>query len=114
MKILISVFLSLLILSTIEAQTMKTAFINGKIYTVNEKQPLAQSVIVEGKKILFVGSDIDAKRFMDTNTKVIDLNGKLMLPGFIDNHVHFIGGGFYLLGIDLRPANSTTEFKKIP
>ena len=36
-----------------------------------------------------------------------------MLPGFIDNHVHFITGGFYLLGIDLRPANSTTEFKQI-
>jgi predicted amidohydrolase YtcJ len=113
MKILISVFLSLLILSTIEAQTMKTAFINGKIYTVNENQPLVQSVIVEGNKIVFVGSDIDAKQFIDSNTKIIDLNGKLMLPGFIDNHVHFISGGFYLLGIDLRPANSTAEFKKI-
>ena len=113
MKILISIFLSLVILSTIEAQTMKTVFINGKIYTVNEKQPLAQSVIVEGNKILFVGSDIEAKQFIDSNTKVIDLYGKLMLPGFIDNHVHFISGGFYLLGIDLRPANSTTEFRTI-
>jgi len=113
MKSLISFFLSLVILSTIEAQTMKTAFINGKIYTVNEKQPLAQSVIVEGNKILFVGSDIEAKQFIDSNTKVIDLYGKLMLPGFIDNHVHFISGGFYLLGIDLRPANSTTEFRTI-
>ncbi len=113
MKSLISIFLSLLILSTIEAQTMKTAFINGKIYTVNENQPLAQSVIVEGNKILFVGSDIEAKQFIDSNTKVIDLYGKLMLPGFIDNHVHFISGGFYLLGIDLRPANSTTEFRTI-
>jgi len=113
MKSLISIFLSLVILSTIEAQTMKTAFINGKIYTVNEKQPLAQSVIVEGNKILFVGSDIEAKQFIDSNTKVIDLYGKLMLPGFIDNHVHFISGGFYLLGIDLRPANSTTEFRTI-
>lgn len=113
MKSLISFFLSLVILSTIEAQTMKTAFINGKIYTVNEKQPLAQSVIVEGNKILFVGSDIEVKQFIDSNTKVIDLYGKLMLPGFIDNHVHFISGGFYLLGIDLRPANSTTEFRTI-
>ncbi len=113
MKSLISIFLSIVILSTIEAQTMKTAFINGKIYTVNEKQPLAQSVIVEGNKILFVGSDIEAKQFIDSNTKVIDLYGKLMLPGFIDNHVHFINGGFYLLGIDLRPANSTTEFRTI-
>lgn len=113
MKTSIFIFSSLLILSTIEAQTMKTAFINGKIYTVNEKQPLAQSVIVEGSTILFVGSDLEAKQFVDSNTKIIDLNGKLMLPGFIDSHVHFISGGFYLLGIDLRPANSTSEFRKI-
>lgn len=97
----------------LQAQQMKTAFINGKIYTVNEKQPLAESVIVEGNKITFVGSDADAKKLIDASTKVVDLNGKLMLPGFIDNHVHFISGGSYLLGIDLRPANSTTEFKQI-
>jgi len=92
---------------------MKTAFINGKIYTVNEKQPLAQSVVVEENRIVFVGSDDEAKQFIDVNTNVIDLEGKLMMPGFIDNHVHFIGGGLYLLGIDLRPSNSTTEFKQI-
>lgn len=97
----------------LQAQQMKTAFINGKIYTVNEQQPLAESVIVVGNKINFVGSDIEAKKLIDESTKVVDLKGKLMLPGFIDNHVHFIGGGFYLLGIDLRPANSTTEFKQI-
>ncbi len=96
-----------------QAQQMKTAFINGKIYTVNEKQSYAESVIVEENKISFVGSNEEAKSLIDKSTKVIDLNGKLMLPGFIDNHVHFISGGFYLLGIDLRPANSTTEFKQI-
>lgn len=113
MKILISFFLSLLILSTIEAQNMKTAFINGKIFTVNDNQTTAQAVVVENNKIIFVGSDDDANKFIDSNTNVINLNGKLMLPGFIDNHVHFITGGFYLLGIDLRPANSTSEFRRI-
>ncbi|HEX9252415.1 MAG TPA: amidohydrolase, partial [Ignavibacteriaceae bacterium] len=113
MKNLLSALLSILFITSISAQTMKTAFINGKVYTVNEKQPLAQSVIVEGNKILFVGSDEDAKKLFDASTKIIDLKGKLMLPGFIDNHVHFITGGFYLLGIDLRPAASTNEFRKI-
>ncbi len=113
MKNIITVVLTILFITSIQAQTMKTAFINGKVYTVNENQPLAQAVVVDGNKIVFVGSDEDAKNLIDPSTEVIDLKGKLMLPGFIDNHVHFITGGFYLLGIDLRPANSTTEFKQI-
>lgn len=113
MKLLIFVFLLLTVVESIEAQEMKKAFINGKIYTVNPKQPFAEAVVVVGNKITFVGSNDDAKTFIDTETKVIDLKGKLMLPGFIDNHVHFISGGNYLLGIDLRPAKSTSEFKSI-
>ena len=113
MKHLMLLVLSIITLTTITAQTMKTAFINGKIYTVNENQPIAQAVVVDANKIIFVGSNDDAKSLIDPSTNVIDLNGKLMLPGFIDNHVHFITGGFYVLGIDLRPANSTTEFKQI-
>ena len=113
MKLIIIIFLPLLIFSTIEPQNMKTAFINGKIYTVNDKLPIAEAVLIEANKIVFVGSNNDVSKFIDATTNVIDLKGKLMLPGFIDNHVHFITGGFYLLGIDLRPANSTKEFKQI-
>ena len=111
---LFTIFLALfLTISNLQAQNMKTAFINGKIYTVNKEQPYAEAVVVEGNKIIFVGSNDEAKKLMGASTNVIDINGKLMLPGFIDNHVHFISGGFYLLGIDLRPANSTKEFKQI-
>ena len=109
----IIIFISFFILSTIQAQTMKTAFTNGIIFTVNEKLPYAECVIVEGNKIIFVGSNKESKKLIDADTKIIDLNGRLMLPGFNDNHVHFISGGFYLLGIDLRPAVSTSEFKSI-
>lgn len=110
--IVILLFIIFAVIS-LEAQQMKTAFVNGKIYTVNEKQPLAETVIVEKNKIIFVGSNDEAKKLIDANTNIVDLKGKLMLPGFIDDHVHLISGGFYLLGIDLRPANSTTEFRKI-
>lgn len=88
----------------------KKAFINGKIYTVNEKQPYAESVITAMNKIIFAGDNNDAKKLIDNNTEVIDLKGKLLLPGFIDNHTHFIIGGFTLLGLDLRHTNSTKEF----
>ena len=113
MKSLLLVFFFISTTLIAEAQQMKTAFINGKVYTVNEKQPIAQAVVIEGNKIIFVGSDAEAKKIIDASTKIIDLEGKLMLPGFIDDHVHFINGGNYLLGIDLRPAKSTSEFKSI-
>lgn len=112
MKLSELIILSIIILLTIStnAQLKRTAFINGKIYTVNEKQPLAQSVIVEGNKILFVGSDKDAKEYINKATKVIDLEGKLMLPGFIDGHTHFISGGFHLIGLKLHDLTSKKDF----
>lgn len=93
-------------------QEVRKAFINGKIFTAGSKQPYAEAVVTSGSKILFAGSNEKAKEYIDSKTTVTDLKGRLMLPGFIDNHVHFISGGFYLLGIDLRPAKSTAEFKQ--
>jgi len=92
---------------------MRKAFINGKIYTVNENQPYAEAVVVEGNKIKFVGTTREARNLIDASTEVIDLEGKLMLPGFNDTHLHFTSGGSYLLGINLRPAQSKEEFVEI-
>jgi len=91
-------------------QQMKTAFINGKVFTVNDKQPYAEAVVVEDGLIKFVGSTNKANNYIDDRTEVIDLQGKFMLPGFIDSHLHFTSGGYYLLGINLRPALSKEEF----
>ncbi len=99
--------------NSLHGQDNMKAFLNGKIYTVNPKQPLAEAVIIKANKILFVGTNEDAKKIIDKSTEIVDLKGKLMLPGFIDDHTHFVSGGFYLQGINLRPAKSTTEFKKI-
>ena len=107
------IFLIIFLTITLQAQEMRKAYINGKIYTVNEKQPFAQAVVTEGNKIIFVGDNDEAKKLITSNTEVIDLKEKFMMPGFIDNHVHFITGGHYLLGIDLRSAQSTAEFKRI-
>ena len=90
----------------------QTAYVNGKIYTVNPQQSIVQSVVCESGKIVFVGNDADAKKTLRANATIIDLKGKLMLPGFIDNHTHFADGGMYLLGVDLRPAKSTAAFKE--
>ena len=93
------------------AQTTRKAFINGKIYTVNENLPYAEMVMTEGNKITYVGKT--NLNIIDAQTSVYDLEGKLMLPGFNDSHLHFTSGGSYLLGINLRPALSKEEFVNI-
>ncbi len=99
--------------SNLTSQEQKTAFVNGNIYTVNKNQPTAEAALIQGNKIIFTGSNEQVKKLSDKNTKIIDLKGKLMLPGFIDGHAHFISGGYYLLGLDLRPAKSIAEFKSL-
>ncbi len=111
-KFFLIIICIIFIMTTSSAQQTK-AFINGTIYTVNEKQPLAEAVLVKGDRIVFVGTNDEVKSRIDNSTEVIDLGGKFMMPGFNDAHLHFLSGGFYLLGIDLRPAKSIEEFRKI-
>ena len=92
---------------------MNKVFINGTVYTVNKKKPLTEATIVEGNKILFTGTNKEAKSKINGNTEIINLNGKLVLPGFIDAHVHFISGGNYLTGLNLRNAKSVSHFIEI-
>lgn len=98
---------------SLHAQENLTAYINGKIYTVDSQQSVKQAVVTQGSKIIFTGSNDEALKIAGSKAVVIDLNGKLMLPGFIDNHVHFMAGGDYLNGLDLRPAKSTKEFRQL-
>lgn len=84
-------------------------FINGTVYTVSDKQPTAQAVAVKDEKILFVGSDDEVKQYIDDNTRVIDLGGKTMTPGFIEGHGHFMGLGYNELNLDLMSVKSYQE-----
>ncbi len=89
------------------------AFINGKIYTVNDKQPFEEALLIEGNKIVLAGSNDEVKSRINESAEIIDLKGKLMLPGFIDAHLHLMNGGYYLSGINLRSAKSISEFIRI-
>jgi len=88
----------------------KKAFINGKIYTVNPEWEWLEAVVVSNNKIIFVGKNCEAQKYIDDLTEVIDLNGKLMLPGFIDSHAHVVMGGQFLLNVDLTQVKSKEEF----
>ena len=63
-------------------------FQNGVVYTVDQQRSLAEAVAVKGKDIIFVGSNSDTAEFIGPQTEVIDLGGKMLLPGFIDSHAH--------------------------
>lgn len=61
---------------------------NGKIYTMDAKNPEVEAVAIKGQDILFAGKMAEAIIYKGEKTKVIDLKGRTMLPGFIDPHVH--------------------------
>lgn len=86
--------------------------IHGKIITLNDSQPEAQAIVVQNGKILFVGSDKQAEQFIGDKTRVIDLHGKTVVPGFIDTHAHLTEFGFSLLQIDLRNVSSIREIQQ--
>ena len=65
-----------------------TIYIHGKIYTVNEDQPWAEAIAVKDGKFLKIGSLSELEAFTSDQTKVVDLEGKLVVPGFIDTHSH--------------------------
>jgi len=92
------------------AQKAELVFKNGIVYTVDEKMPQAQAVAVAAGKILEIGSNEEIQKFVDKETKVIDLDGKTMVPGFIDSHYHFMGVGQREYHLNLDGTKSLDEF----
>ena len=77
-------------------------YLNGKVYTVNGKDEWAQAVAIKGNEIVYVGSDEGAKAFCGDETEINDMNGGMMLPGFIDGHCHPVMAAQYLCGVYLQ------------
>lgn len=61
---------------------------NGAVYTMESKNPKAEAIAVTGKKISYVGTNKGAEALIGKNTKVIDLKGQMLLPGFVESHIH--------------------------
>jgi len=79
---------------------------NGKIATVDTARPSAQALAVQGEKIVALGTDEEINRYIGEKTQVIDLAGKLAVPGFIDSHLHFMSVGETKLQLDLTKAKN--------
>jgi predicted amidohydrolase YtcJ len=85
-------------------------FINGNIYTVNDKQPQAEALAVKADRITFVGSNADVKKYRGAKTRVVDLHGGTVVPGMTDAHYHFIGVGQREQNLNLEGITSLEDF----
>ena len=79
---------------------------NGKIITMDKKIPIVEAVAIKKNKIIAIGSDDEILKLKTGRTRVVNLKGKLTLPGFNDSHLHFLSGGKSLFILDL---NGKTE-----
>ncbi len=87
--------------------------LEGNVLTMNPNMPTAQAIAVKDGKIRHVGTNQEVNEFIGENTKVIHLEGKTVLPGFIDTHIHVADYGKLLTWLDLENAKSITDIQNI-
>ena len=86
------------------------AIVNARVWTGNPRRPWADAVAVRGDRLAAVGSSAEVRKLAGREARVIDAKGQLVVPGFVDAHVHFIAGGFRLASVQLRDARTPAEF----
>src|SRR5438132_6741009 len=85
-------------------------FLNGKIWTVNKAQPEAEALAAWHGRIVAVGNSAAIKSLAGSETRIVDLKGRRVVPGFYDSHVHLLGSGERLSEVALKDAENEEEF----
>lgn len=99
-----------LLAGAITAQASDLALKNGVIWTVDDDKPVASAIAVTDSRIVYVGPDDGVVEHIGDSTRVIDLQGRFVTPGFIDNHVHFESTGSLLYGLNLLDVSDEKTF----
>jgi len=87
---------------------------NGRFYTVDAKRNWAQAVAVRDGRFVYVGNDEDVAAFKGPSTQVIDLEGRMALPGLFDLHIHALASGIEKLQCDLTSEGMLADYGKLP
>ena len=95
------------------SDTADIIFFNGEVYTVDINRSWAQAVAVRGSKIIYVGNDSDVMKFKGEGTRLVDLENRMLMPGFQDSHVHPIEAGMAYMGCSLHDGKSIEDYMKI-
>ena len=93
-----------------DSKGISVAVVNARIWTGNTTQPWAEALAVSGDSLVFVGDTEGCKKLITDKTQVIDAKGQMVVPGFIDSHVHLLDGGYSILAVQLRDAKTRQEF----
>ena len=96
--------------SSPDAPSASLVVTGARVWTGDPDLPWAEAVAVSGEEIVAVGSAEDIASFIGDATEVIESNGGMLVPGFIDAHVHFLAGGSTLASVQLRDAQTPEEF----
>jgi predicted amidohydrolase YtcJ len=101
--------------AVLQAEIADTIYYNGKVVTVNDKQPKATVVAVKDGKILYVGDIRGSKPLTAATTRQVDLGGKTMVPGFVDAHGHVVNAGVQAASANLLPMpdGNVNNFKEL-
>lgn len=89
----------------------RTLILGGRIFTSDPQNLWAEAVVVDSDRIAFVGSEADAKKAAGENPRVIQLNGGLAMPGFVDGHAHLLLTGAAILKAQLRYTKSVEDIR---
>jgi predicted amidohydrolase YtcJ len=92
------------------ADDVDLIFLNGNIYTVNERQLHAEAIAIKKDRIVFVGSNTAAKKLANDKTRIVDLAGKTVVPGLTDSHCHIFGIGEREMNLNLEGTNAREDF----
>lgn len=116
LRITLVVFISLLIFTSCEESQSTSAdfvFLNGNVATMNDAMPHAEAIAIKGDTIQNVGSNSDIEALIGKNTRVVDLNGEFVMPGFIESHAHFLALGNSKMILNLSNAANWDEIVAI-
>src|SRR5687768_2553124 len=75
------------------------AIVNARAWTGDPRRPWADAIAVSGDRIAVVGSSAEVRKRASLDAKIVDARGMMLVPGFIDSHIHFIDGGFALASV---------------
>jgi len=89
-----------------------TVLRGGVVWTGVEGAPVAEAVAVRDGRVAAVGSAAEVAGLEGPGTRVVELEGRFVMPGFVDSHTHFISGGFQLSSVNLRDAATPEEFAR--
>ena len=103
-------WIPLLLAQSFAADHVDRIFLNGKIWTGDDAQPAAQALAIADDKLVAVGTNTDIKKLASDDTAIVDLHGRLVVPGFQDSHLHFPGPSIH--EVSLVGADTLEDFQK--